>query len=66
MYATAGEADILCFAKSSPISPIWIELKKPGKHRLDPDQALQRKMVQSMGHEYLVADGVQDCIDFGL
>jgi len=66
MYATAGEADLQVFPKSSPLSPVWIELKKPGKHKLDPDQVLQRAKVIDMGHEYLIVDGIQDCIDYGL
>lgn len=65
-YATAGEADLLVFAKSSPISPIWIELKKPGKRTIDPDQGIFRRRVQEMGHEYIVVQGEEDLISFGL
>jgi hypothetical protein len=65
-YATKGEADLQVFPKSSPISPIWIELKRPGKHKLDPDQVLQRAKVIELGHEYIVVDGIEDCKKYGL
>ena len=65
-YATAGEADLQVFPKSAPLSPVWIELKKPGKHKLDPDQILQRSITVGMGHEFIVVDGIDDCIKYGL
>jgi len=65
-YGTPGESDLLVFAKSSPISPIWIELKKPGKRRLDPNQILFKELVTEWGHEFLVVNCVEDLTAVGL
>jgi hypothetical protein len=54
------------FSKSSPISPIWMELKEPGERKIDHNQKIFRAIVQDMGHEYVVVNCVQDCIDLGL
>jgi hypothetical protein len=62
---TRGEPDLLVFSKSSPISPIWIELKTP-RGRLSADQVLFRDRAQLWGHEHLVIRSVQDCVDAGL
>lgn len=66
LWGTVGEADLLVFAKSSPISPIWMELKKPGKHKIDPKQVEFRERAFLWGHEYVVVDGVEDCKKLGL
>jgi hypothetical protein len=62
---TPGESDLLVFAKSSPISPIWIELKAK-KGTLRPDQRLFKDMVEEWGHEYAVVRSVDDLIALGL
>lgn len=65
-FRTIGESDLLVFSKSSPISPIWMELKKPGKRKIDPAQVIFRDIARDMGHEYVVVNCVQDCKDLGL
>lgn len=65
LYATAGEADIECFHHTSPASPVWIELKKPGKRTVDPDQGIFRRQVQELGHEYCVVQSVEDLVKLG-
>lgn len=62
---TRGEPDILVFAKSSPISPIWLELKS-SRGRLSPDQLLFVEKAIEWGHEYLIVRSVVDCEKFGL
>jgi len=64
-YATKGCADLLVFHKTSPISPVWMELKKKGKRRIDPDQVLFRDRVQLLGHEYVVVQGKEDLVSLG-
>lgn len=65
-YGTKGCADLLVFDKTSPISPLWMELKKQGKRKIDPDQVLFREKVLSLGHEYVVVNSVEDCRKLGL
>ena len=65
-YATEGEADLLVFAKDCPTFPIWIELKKKGKRKIDPKQVEFRERAKCMGHEYYAVNCEQDCIDMGL
>jgi len=64
-YGTKGESDILVFHKQCPAFPIWIELKKKGKRKIDPDQVLFKKQVQEWGHEYLVVNCQKDLILHG-
>ena len=65
-FRTPGESDLLVFSKSSLISPIWMELKEPGERKIDPKQKVFREIVKDMGHEYVVVNCVQDCVDLGL
>ena len=65
-YATRGEADLLVFSKSSPISPLWLELKRKGKRKIDPAQMVFKTIAEEMGHEYAVVNCVQDLVDLGL
>lgn len=65
-YGTKGCADLLVFDKTSPISPLWIELKKPGKRKIDKDQVVFREKVLALAHEYVVVNSVEDCKKLGL
>ena len=64
-FRTPGESDLLVFHKDNPAFPIWIELKKPGKHKIDPKQGVFKKRAECMGHESYAVNCVQDCIDLG-
>lgn len=64
-YGTKGCADLLCFHKTSTISPVWMELKRKGKRTIDPDQVLFREHVQLLGHEYVVVQGKEDLVSLG-
>lgn len=64
-YGTKGCADLLTFHKSSPISPVWMELKRAGKTRIDADQILFRDRVRLLGHEYAVVNSEKDLVDLG-
>lgn len=65
LHGTVGESDLLVFHTSSPISPVWMELKRPGKRTIDKDQVTFRTLVQSWGHEYVVVNSVEDCKKLG-
>lgn len=64
-YGTKGCADLLCFHKTSTISPVWVELKRKGKRKIDSDQVIFREYVQLLGHEYIVVQGKEDLVAQG-
>ena len=64
--ATVGESDLLVFDKNDSTMPIWCELKKPGKRKIDPDQVIFKKQVEDMGHTYIIVNCLEDLYKLGL
>jgi hypothetical protein len=65
-YATQGEPDLLVFAHHTPMLPIWIELKKKNKKKIDPLQVVFRHRVLALGHRHIIVSHWTDCVREGL